>query len=298
MTITRTTYNYREGISSKATWFGGGHMSTSYTFPDEINDAISIDFAGMKTGGGKAWVNIRNTTLRQNGGFSVNAYDINDNIIATTTLAVNKNVTKTFNDLPKITIPDGSSVKKLIFFSRRQRAHMSLNHDTTSEFSIMVNRDPLLKPTVEKKDLTTAKLSWGENLTGNYRIVQRVKNAYRNIANESDIVLLENVTGSSATLSGLSMNSKYIAVLQKLGNEWYDIGQVTFKTELVDIDLQIEEVGSRYMKLKWNNESGYTLEVTATSPGDIKSVVTSEKNSVIIRDLLPGVNYEVQVSLV
>lgn len=296
--LTRTTYNYREGISSSGSFFVGGNINRVYTFPDTINDVVSIDFIGMKTEGG-SWVSIRNTTQRQNGGFGINAYDSDNNIIGQSYLQVKKNETKLFNDMPKITLPAGSNVKKIAFYSQRKTAHMTVNHDTTSEFSIMVNRDSLFQPIVEEKTPTTAKLSWDANLTGNkYRIVHRVKNAYRNIADESDIVLLENVTGSSATLSELSLNSDYIISLQKLGNEWYDVGQVTFKTGMIDIDLQIEEVGSTYIKLAWNNESGYSLKVTAISPSDTKSIVTSEKNSVIIRDLLPDVNYEVQVILV
>lgn len=298
--MTEVTYPYTKFLDNTDTFYGGGGQTKIFTFPDAVNDVSLIDFTQMKTSNGSS-VSIRNITKRFNGGFSIRVYDNEDNLIGESYIALNKLITKYIYELDKITLPAGSNVKKIVFLANRKNANIVVNHDETSEFLMTVNRDTLFQPIVKENKPTMAELSWGANLTGTkYRIIQRVENAYRKIADESDIILIENVTGSAITLSNLSPGEEYVLVLQTLGEEWYDIGQVIFENEFINVEIKIEDVGSTYMRLSWNDNSDFdlTYKVILTSPNDTtKSVVTSE-NNITITDLIPDVEYQVQISLI
>ena len=232
MKTTVSTYPWHQFLDNTGTWHKGNGLSfgveKTFTFPDILTNVSSVDFTGMKRSNGSS-VTFRNTTRQVNGGFSIYVYDDGDNVIGESTISINASQTKFSSNFSEITLPSGSNVKRIIFFSFKQGAHVSVEHDSTSEFELTHERS------TEITGITPYSTAVGFNSSktgSSYRIVQRVENSYRKIADDADIILLENVQ-SDNIIKGLTPGEPYILVLQELGNAWYDLDEVNFTTCLL-----------------------------------------------------------------
>ena len=224
-TTTVSTYPWHHFLDNTGTWHMGNGLNfgveKTFTFPDTLTNVSSVDFTGMKRSNGSA-VSFRNTTRQVNGGFSIYVYDDGDNVIGQSVLSINANQTKFSSNFSEITLPSGSNVKKIAFFAFKQGAHISVEHDSTSEFEITHERSTEITGVTPYS--TAVRLN--SSKTGSsYRIVQRVENSYRKIADDADIVLLENVQ-SDNIVKGLTPGELQTLVLQEHGNAWYDLDEI------------------------------------------------------------------------
>jgi len=295
MTTTVSTYPWHQFLGSTGTWHKGNGLNfgveKTFTFPDTLTNVSSVDFTGMKRSNGSA-VTFRNTTRQVNGGFSIYVYDDGNNVIGQSVISINANQTKFSYNFSEIILPSGSNVKKIAFFSYKQGAHVSVEHDSTSEFEITYERSTELTGVTP---YSTA-VGFNSSKTGSsYRIVQRVENAYRKIADDADIVLLENVQ-SDNIIKGLTPGESHTLVIQEHGNAWYDLDEIEFTTETVTITTT--SIGSESFITSWTEDypgAVYTLSATSLDGSSSLSVDTTELSATIV-DLLAGTEYTVSVS--
>ena len=288
MTETVTvTYPWRNGdwLPDTGTFMKGARQKT-FTFADSVTNVSNVNFTGMKTSSGGN-ITARNTTSRINGGFSIRVYDDSGSIIAENSMAVNKSTTKNISTVGNIVLPNNSTVKSIAFRATTNNANIVVNHDSTSEFKLTYTRTSSISFTPY-----SSAAGWISNESGSsFRIVQRVNNAYRKIANSTDVVLLKN----DSLVYGLTPGTSYVLVLQKFGNEWFDIAQNTVTTNQTGItDISS---GSSYMTVTWEEDfPGALYTLTATSPeGSYLTAQTTELSSTIT-GLTQGTNYTVTIS--
>ena len=181
MTETVTvTYPWRNGdwLSNIGSFHVAGGVKT-FTFADALTNVSHIDFTGMKRSNGGN-VTVRNTTRLVNGKFSIRVYDQYNVIIANRTMGVNKSVTRNISLVGNLVLPTNSTVKRIGFLSVVSGAHMSINHDETSEFKLTYTRP---KIDLNLTPFSTA-VNWSSTKSGqSYRIVNRVTHTHRGIAN-------------------------------------------------------------------------------------------------------------------
>ena len=295
MTTTVSTYPWHQFLSSTGTWHKGNGLSFGvekvFTFPDALTNVSSVDFTGMRRSNGSL-VTFRNTTRKVNGGFSIYVYDDGDNVIGQSVLSINASQTKFSSNFSEITLPSGSNVKKIAFFAFKQGAHISVEHDSTSEFEITHERSTEITGVTP---YSTA-VGFNSSKTGSsYRIVQRIENAYRKIADDADIVLLENVQ-SDNIIKGLEPGESHTLVIQEHGNAWYDLDEIEVTTETVTITTT--SIGSESFIASWTEDfpgAVYTLSATSSDGSSSLSVETTGLSAIIL-DLLAGTKYTVSVS--
>ena len=290
MTETVTvTYPWRNGdwLPDTGTFMKGARQKT-FTFADSVTNVSNVNFTGMKTSSGGN-ITARNTTSRINGGFSVRVYDDSGSIIAEKSMAVNKSTTKNISLVGNINLPSNSTVKSIAFRATTDNANIVVNHDSTSEFKLTYTRTSSISFTPY-----SSASGWISTESGSsFRIVQRVDNAYRKIANSTDVVVLNSL--ESSIIHGLTPGTSYVLVLQKFGNEWFDIAQNTVTTNQTGItDISS---GSSYMTVTWEEDfPGALYTLTATSPeGSYLTAQTTELSSTIT-GLTQGTNYTVTIS--
>jgi len=135
MTTTVSTYPWHQFLDSTGTWHKGNGLGfgvqKTFTFPDILTNVSSVDFTGMKKSNG-GLVTFKNTTRQVNGGFSIYVYDQGNNVIGQSVISINANQTKYSSNFSEIILPSGSNVNKIIFFSYKTGAHISVAHDSTS----------------------------------------------------------------------------------------------------------------------------------------------------------------------
>lgn len=268
--------------------FIGGNKSKLITFPDALPNITGIDFTDTVDADGDSVI-IRNTTKTKDGEFSVYVLDSSGETVVQKTIDVDRigktNNIRRINEIGKLTF-SSSTVKYIKFTSEVNNANIRFWVDDDSEFKMFQQRSLLtLIP-------GTTTVSWSSPETGDLRMVQRVENSYRNIADDSDVV----VTSTDSTIQNLEPNHSYTFVLQKNGTEWYDIAGNTVVTKQVSISL--DSWGTRHLSVSWDEYyAGATYALSAISSTSSKTIETNE-TSATIRELEPGTSYTIQLKSV
>lgn len=288
MTETVTvSYPWRNGdwLSGYSSFHVAESVKT-FTFADAVTNVSHIDFTGMKRSNGGN-VTVRNTTRYVNGKFSIRVYDQDSVLIGTRTITVNKSVTINISLVGTIMLPTNSTVKSIVFIPIVSGAHMYINHDETSEFNLTYTRpkiDLYLTP------FSTA-VNWSSTKSGqSYRIVSRVTNTHRGIANSSDVVVLDSLE-DGPMIYGLLPGTSYLLVLQESGNEWFDVSSSNYVTTS-EMNIIETHSGSRNITALWEEDypgALYTLTATS-SDGSSMSIETTELTSTIT-GLYPDTEY-------
>jgi len=240
----------------------------------------SVDFTGMKKSNG-GLVTFKNTTRQVNGGFSIYVYDQGNNVIGQSVISINANQTKYSSNFSEIILPSGSNVKG---------AHVSVAHDSTSEFTVTHVRNSSISFT----PYSTAADWISTDIGSSFRIVNRISYAYRKIANDDDEVLLTNVQNGSL-VHGLLPGNTYTLALQTFGTNWYDIAQNTVTTN--DVEMTMTDKGTGYITASWGADfpgALYRLEATPESGSSV--YVETLETSATIRGLSPGTSYTLSVT--
>ena len=287
------TYPISQHVSGSTGGFlPGGGTAKTIIFPDVLKNVSFIDFTKMKYGSNISST-IRNTTKNYTGNFVVYVYDENNRLIVSKKIFLGRLVKRNINIIGLLQT-NGSNVKKIQMRAITRNANVAMAIDESSEYEITVTRDPAFALSTTSISATRANIEWGSNIVDfNYRLVNRVSNAYRNIANNNDVIVSENISGSSATITGMNPETSYTLVLQKLGTGWYDVSQINFST--ISIKIYVEDVGSTYVSLSWDEYNpGTTYEVIATSSSNTVSTTTSDTET-ILQDLDPELTYSLQL---
>ena len=293
MTTTVSTYPWHQFLDSTATWHKGNGLSfgvqKTFTFPDILTNVSSVDFTGMRKSNG-GLVTFKNTTKQVNGGFSIYVYDEGNNVIGQSVISINKNQTKYSSNFSEIILPSGSNVKKIIFFAYKNGAHVSVAHDSTSEFTVTHVRNSSISFT----PYSTAADWISTDIGSSFRIVNRISYAYRKIANDDDEVLLTNLQNGSL-VHGLVPGETYTLVLQQLGVQWYDVAQDVVTTN--ETEMTIIDKGSGYITAQWQQDfPGALYKLIATPESGTSVYVETTELSGTVRGLLPGTSYTLSIT--
>ena len=288
--MTTTTVQYPWLNTDFINGVGGFHGAGSgkqkiFTFPDKIDNVSSVDFSNMKANGSS--VTIRNTTSRVNGTFTATVLDENGNAIGASTINVNKSSTVRMSNLSKITLPSNSSVKSITFFASTSNAHMSLNTDEDSVFELVYTR-----PYSISFSPFSSAASFSTNASGSsLRIVERISNASRKIADDDDVEL----SMSDTIVHGLTPGQEHLLVLQEFGTAWFDIAENSVTTNEIGI-IEVHK-GSTGISAEWEEDyPGAIYTLTATSPtGDVIFVKTTELTE-ILTGLAANTSYTITIS--
>lgn len=278
--------NYHDSFGT-GVWTKGGTQK-EFVFEDYPVNVNSVDVSEMVNTNGSS-VSYNNTTKLSGGGFTVRVYDEGSNIIVQETFDLSSQQTRYMNAFSSLTVPENSVISKIAFRATFSHKHVAFRHDTASEFTLVQGRSSHLNFTPHASAVT-----WTSNKSGtNFRIVRRVSNAYRKIADSSDIVVATNlnVSGEGGIITGLSAGTTYTFALQKLENNWFDVSQETFTTNTFN-DMTVNEIGSGFVSFSWEQDyvgAVYTLTATSSS-GSTISVETTEL-SATLSGLSPGISY-------
>lgn len=290
MSLTTLTYPYYQyNPNGTSRFFGGGRTGRTITFPDAITNVYEIDFSKMSDSSGKIVI-MKNPTRNFNGKFLIKIYDQNKRAIYGKEVSVNK---KRSVDISKFGVFkfNNITVKYIEFRATTKNANIFYSVDDSSEYKINVKRPVYIIPTAY---VSGALLTWKSVLSvGSYRVVRRIDNAYRNIANDSDIYIGGIDSYSSVLVKQLNPGLKYVLVLQKRGSEWYDVAQTSLTTK--DLNLRVDDIGSGSIVASWDRDyDGVIYTLNIISPIETTALTTSDL-SVVVTNLLANTDYSVEV---
>lgn len=177
MTTTLTCPYGQRGSLNR--FFSGSGTPSTITLPDSIKNVSQIDFTDMRQASG-ALVTFRNATKHFNENFRVIIYVHNYNTIFTKTVSVSTigggTNSRQVSTLGVINL-NNATVKYIAFMVVTMNANILFTVDRASEYKIVV---PSRMAVGSQIYASGVDLDWTE--PGSYRIVRRIANSYRNIA--------------------------------------------------------------------------------------------------------------------